>query len=292
LELSPPSLWSPNGSCRLVEAADGWLAINLARAEDREAVPAWLQCSVDSDIWSAIIIEARKQGVSALLEQGILLGLPIARVGETTNSAPPHDSVFPLLSKPDRPRQVIDLSALWAGPLCGGLLAGAGMEVSKVESPGRPDPTRSTTPQHDQRLNGLKRRITMALDEGALLDAIAGVDILITSARAHALDRLGLAPDIVFARNPKLIWVAISAYGFDGSDALRVGFGDDAAAAGGLLRWQDDQPCFLGDALADPLTGLRAARLVFERVERGQAGLIDVALARTAAYFADRAGLR
>jgi crotonobetainyl-CoA:carnitine CoA-transferase CaiB-like acyl-CoA transferase len=101
-----------------------------------------------------------------------------------------------------------------------------------------------------------------------------------------------LTPEALFARNPALLWIAITAHGFTGPDAMRVGFGDDCAAAGGLIGWIDGQPHFLGDALADPLTGLHAARLALECLAEGQGGLLDVALAPTAARFAMAAGLQ
>ena len=291
MALSSPGLWSPNRHCRLVEASDGWLAVNLAREDDRDVVPAWLQCEVGGQPWAAIVEIARDRLVVDLLERAIMLGMPVSVVGET--ASPDAWTIANGVPQPRRLSEmsVIDLSALWAGPLCGGLLSEAGMAVTKVEASARPDPTRLTMPLHDKRLNGRKRRMIMNLKEPELLQTLATADILITSARPHALERFGLTPDALFARNPGLIWVAITAHGFDGPDGMRVGFGDDAAAAGGLLAWEDGQPRFLGDALADPLTGLRAAHSVLERVGSGQSGLIDVALAPTAADFAQQAGL-
>lgn len=301
IALSPPGLWSPNRHCRMVEASDGWLAVNLARDEDRDAVPAWLQCEIDVEPWDAIVTIAPGRTVTELVERAILLGMPVSKLGEASaavdvaarDTVRQHsgERLHVSASAMDR-LKVIDLSALWAGPLCGGLLAQVGMAVTKIECSSRPDPTKVSTPLHDQRLNGSKRRVTMDLKSPTLLDAIAAADILITSARPHALARLGLAPDEVFARNPGLIWIAITAYGFEGQNAMRVGFGDDAAAAGGLVAWESGEPRFLGDAIADPLAGLRAAHQAFVRVANGKPGLIDVALAPTAAYFAQKAGLR
>ncbi len=290
--LTPPGISSPNRHCQMVEAADGWLAVNLAREDDRDAVPAWLQCTVGTELWDVVAASARQRPVADLIERAILLGLPVAKVGEI--KAEPTLPKQPTAQRQTRKNgrlNVLDMSALWAGPLCGGLLAEAGMMVTKIESLTRPDPTGQSTPLHNQRLNGRKRRVTMDLKAPELSQALATTDILITSARPHALARLGLTPDIMFARNPELIWVAITGYGFTGPNAMRVGFGDDAAAAGGLLRWEGGSPRFLGDALADPLTGLRAANLALGMVERGNSGLIDVALAPTAADFALRAGL-
>lgn len=287
LNLQLPTNWSPNRHCQLVEAADGWLAVNLARADDREAVPAWLECELGSEPWDAVQKRTRERATADLLERSVLLGLPVAAVGEATPQIP-----SPLRSVHSALETVIDLSALWAGPLCGGLLAEAGMVVTKIEDPARPDPTVVATPEHDFRLNGRKRRLSTALNDPQLLEIIASARVLITNARPHALARLGLTQEALFDLNPSLIWVAITAHGFYDEGSMRVGFGDDCAAAGSLLRWENGVPHFLGDALADPLAGLRAARLALDAVAEGRAGLIDVALASTAAEFAQWARLR
>lgn len=288
LVLHPPTQWSPNRHCQLVETADGWIAVNLAREDDREAVSAWLETDVGQDPWHIVQKMAGRRATADVLDRAALLGLPVAAVGEATERpALPLRSAYSTSSS-----SVIDLSALWAGPLCGGLLAEAGFAVTKIQDSDRPDPTSSATPEHDRRLNGRKRRVVMALNDTRLLQAIGDARILITSARPHALARLGLTPESLFDLNPSLIWVAITAHGFHGDAAMRVGFGDDCAAAGGLVGWDDGVPRFLGDALADPLAGLRAARLALAAVTKGQAGVIDVALASTAAKFAERAGMR
>jgi hypothetical protein len=292
IELQPPTSWSPNRHCKLVQTRDGWIAVNLARPEDRAAVAAWLECDIDIHPWDALRDIAAERKSSDLLKRAVLLALPVALVSESAPVAPPISITGTRPSKQLTEMTVIDMSALWAGPLCGGLLAEAGMTVIKVEDPLRPDPTRVATPNHDRRLNGRKQHTCISLSTPEFLMAIFDADILITSARAHALDRLGLTPDVLFSRKPGLIWVAITAHGFGGPNAMRVGFGDDCAAAGGLVSWKEDGPYFLGDALADPLTGLHAAHLALQQVAKAQSGLIDVALASTAAEFAQRAGLR
>ena len=99
--------------------------------------------------------------------------------------------------------------------------------------------------------------------------------MVITSARPRAFEQLGLTPEALFARNPRLTWVAITGYGWWGDGADRVAFGDDAAAAGGLVRrTARGEPRFLGDALADPLTGLAAAAGALGTVGRGGGFLV------------------
>lgn len=274
--LDEPGRTSANRHCRLLEAADGWIALNLAREDDRAVIPALTGTS--GEPWPALEALARTLPAAEFRRRAVELQLPVAVLGEAaplTLAAPGGRLV---------PRMVVDLSALWAGPLCAGLLARAGAEVVRVESLRRPDPTPQSSPRLDALLNGGKRRIVLDLasEEGraALHALLRDADAVVTSARAPALARMGLEP----ARLPHLAWVAITAHGFTGEGAGRVGFGDDCAVAGGLVRWEAGKPRFLGDALADPLTGLDAAT----RVLAGERGLIDMAMARVAAAWAER----
>ena len=274
--LAPPDHRSANRSCRLIEAQDGWFALNLAREDDRALIPALTGCDPGAEVWRAVETAARHQTAAALVARGIEFQLPAALPGE---AAP-----LPLVARATAPcsgLRVADLSALWAGPLCAGLLARCGATVTRIESATRPDPTRLGSPGLDARLNGDKCRVELDLaNREALLALVRSSDVLVTSARAPALARLGLDPPELLAAQPRLVWIAITAHGWDTD---RVGFGDDCAVAGGLLR---EGPRFFGDALADPLTGLEAALAALDRVARGEGGLIDLPLARVAASYA------
>ena len=294
LQLDPPGLISANRACRLVRTADGWIALNLAREEDQDLVPAWLGCDRCDDVWACVVAAARARSAADLVDGGILLGLPVARVGEVaceTFATPQLHVGSSSRAARGSPLRVVDLSALWAGPMCGGLLAEMGAQVAKVESERRPDPTRTSTPAFFQRLNGKKSelRLDFAAPGGRarLAQEIAEADILITSARPRAFASLGLAPETVFGANPALVWVAITGYGWRGAAGERVAFGDDASAAGGLVGWNDDgEPRFLGDALADPVTGLAAAAAALTALEAAGGVIVDVAMARCAAAAA------
>jgi hypothetical protein len=281
LALAEPGLWSPNRHCRLVRCRDGWIAVSLARDDDRDMVPAWTGTDFGAEPWEAIARAARDRDAREMAKAGAELHLPVAEVGEAGPAA-----TATLARGSAGNGIVLDLSALWAGPYCGALLAEAGHAVVKVESAVRPDPTPLHTPALDARLNGAKRRIRTDLAGSELRAQIAAARVLITSARPHALARLGLDEATLFAHNPDLLWVAITAHGWTGTAAMRVGFGDDCAAAGGLLRLEDGAPRFIGDALADPLTGMAAATLALEALAAGRCGLLDVPLAGTAAGFA------
>lgn len=301
LSLRPPGLWSPNRSCRLVQAADGWIAVNLARASDVDLIPAWLGRAAGRPPWEVVRRGARGRPWRRLVDEARVLGLPVAGVGEVRADGLAAPILRMAAGAPRRGRlQVIDLTSLWAGPLCGALLAAAGAAVTRIESVARADPMRTGAPGFYARLNGGKAFQSLDFAEPAqlerLADLIGQADVVITSARPRAFAQLGIAPEAMFARNPGLTWVAISGYGWVGADADRVAFGDDAAAAGGLVRWTaDGAPRFVGDALADPLAGLAAAAGAMAAVLAGGGALVDAAMARTAAgaaALAARTGAR
>jgi len=298
MTLATPGERSPNGSCRMVRAADGWIAVNLPREDDRAAVPAWIGCGLDDEPWAAIKAAARTRPAVRLAEDAQRLGLPVAVVGAVRAAgadAPFRRSGAGATQPGSRRLRVIDLSSLWAGPLCGALLARAGCAVRKIESAARPDVARLSTPGFFAELNSGKGQLALDFSDPNDLDRlrqeIGRADVLITSARPRAFDQLGLPPEAVFAANPGLVWTAITGYGWEGPLSHRVAFGDDAAAAGGLVRWRDGRPEFMGDALADPLTGLAAAAGTLKALAQGGGGLVDVAMARTAAGVAARVGL-
>ncbi|MBV9842298.1 MAG: CoA transferase [Sphingomonadaceae bacterium] len=268
---------------------DGWLAVNLPRADDLDLVPAWLGHAVRGDLWRGVVAEVASRPAMELVDQARLLGLPVARVGEVAPGGPAvaaRPLGVPRLR--DGVPRVVDLSAMWAGPLCGAVLADMGADVTRYEDSRRPDPTRTATPNLYRRLNRRKRHATIDLGSRSGLAAMAGIlaeaHIVITSARSRAFAAWGLNPEVVAGGNPGLTWVAISGHGWEGDGADRVAFGDDAAAAGGLLRWtRAGAPRFAGDALADPLTGLAAAAAAMRAWSAGGGVLVDAALARVAA---------
>ena len=109
---------------------------------------------------------------------------------------------------------------------------------------------------------------------------------MIEGSRPRALAQLGVDPVTLADRGRARVWVSITGHGRTGADANRVGFGDDAAVAGGLVAWEGDQPRFCVDAAADPVAGLAAAAAAVEALAIGGRWLIDVSLASAAAVGA------
>jgi hypothetical protein len=178
-----------------------------------------------------------------LEDRATLVGLAVAGVG----SAPGRTPVVRTRFGPDlEPRSaergpvVVDLSALWAGPLCGALLHDVGAAVVKVESTGRPDGARRGTPAFFDRLNCSKASVALDLDDRfgvtALRSLIEWADVVIESSRPRALQQIVIDVASILSdpsTRPR-VWVSITAHGRQG-EPERIGFGDDAPAAGGLV---------------------------------------------------------
>lgn len=282
---------SVGGTSHLVRAADGWFAVSLHRDDDWDCLPAWIGVGRAAG-WDALHARCVTIPTATIVEQGILLGLPVAALGECRDepTIPQQPAARPNQWRGTPPR-VVDLSSMWAGPLCGRILAEAGMHVVKVESTHRPDGTRLSADGFFDRLNGMKEHVAVDLraPDGVeqLARLIADADIVIEASRPRALRQVGIdAERIVAAARRPTVWVSITGHGRSGPGADRVAFGDDAAVAGGLVAWQGDRPRFLGDAVADPLTGMTAAAAALDALAARRSTVLDVAMARVAASFA------
>jgi hypothetical protein len=199
-----------------------------------------------------------------------------------------HGPELAVAGRPLVPRSVdgllvVDFSALWAGPLCAHLLGLAGARVVKVETPSRPDGARLGDPGFYRLLHAGHRSVVLdpATEAGrrAMAALVEAADIVIEASRPRALARFGLDAEAAVAAGTT--WVSITAYG---RDIDRVGFGDDVAAAAGLVAWDGrGRPAFCGDALADPITGLTAAACAMTAPAGGGGRLWNVSMASVVA---------
>jgi crotonobetainyl-CoA:carnitine CoA-transferase CaiB-like acyl-CoA transferase len=118
-------------------------------------------------------------------------------------------------------------------------------------------------------------------DMQALRALIAASDIVIDAARPRALQQLGIDATEFVRATPGLVWITLTGHGASGEAANWVGFGDDCGVAGGLsaaLRAVTGDSGFVGDAIADPLTGVRAALVAWEAWSSGRGGRFALAM--------------
>lgn len=286
LNIAPQGQMSAGGATRLLPTRDGWGALTLSRPDDIAAIPALLQTdSVECESWQPILDWAAVNSAAEVADRARLLGLPVSVLGETAPAPPVISTVGPTRAGSLAGTLVADLSSMWAGPLCGQLLARAGATVVKVESSSRPDGTRSGPPEFYDWMNGGKLSYAVDFDDPADLVALLRVaDVVIEASRPAALSRRGLGPNLTPAR-PGRIWLRITGHGTAGEKAGWVAFGDDAAVSGGLVGYREGAPVFRGDAIADPLTGLHAAGAVAASRNRGGGELIEFSMAAVAAGY-------
>ena len=280
LGLSRRGAVSPGGASRLLAAADGWVALTLSRPDDSERVPAIIGKVTGHDPWSALTRAARSLGRMELVDRAQLVGVPATPIGsaeELATSGDPEIIERPAGTAPGRwlgQALVVDLSSLWAGPLCAKLLGEAGCRVVKVEATNRPDGARAGNPHFFDWLHSGHESVV--LDFGTRLGLetlhalVARADVVIEASRPRALAALGVEAARVVGSARGKIWLSITGYGRKGTAADRVAFGDDAGVAAGLVAWDPSgRPVFCGDAVADPVVGMEAARAVLESRARG-----------------------
>jgi CoA-transferase family III len=290
-----PGRTSAGGGCRLFDAVNDAVALNLARPADRELLPALFESStLDPSDHAAIAERIAHSDAAALVRRGRSMGLAIASLRE----ALPSPATPCVELTPGRPAganrgkspRVVDLSSLWAGPLAAHLLWLAGADVVKVESRTRPDSGRSGDAIFYALLNQGKASVVLnfadAVDRQALLSIIAAADIVIESARPRALAQLGIDAAQLVRTTPGLVWLSITGHGAEGEAGGWVGFGDDCGVAGGLsaaLGTAGGATGFVGDAIADPLTGMEAALVAWNAWTSRRGGRIALAMSHVVA---------
>jgi len=203
----------------------------------------------------------------------------------------PSDSTPPLHGV-----RVLDAARVLAGPFCGQLLADLGADVIKLERPGAGDDTRGWGPPFLGALsayflscNRSKRSLTLdiAKDEGRELfhALLAMSDVLIENFRSDSAEKLGLVPEKLLERHPRLIVCSISGFGRTGPLKDAPGYDFAIQAMSGLMSITgpaEGPPSKVGVALADVLTGLYASTAILAALHaRGRSGhgyAIDLAL--------------
>lgn len=280
---------SVGSAARFERTADGWVVLNLPRPDDVAALPALLEHPVDRGAWTEVRGLLASRSAAQLVDRGRLLGLAVARPDEVAPAPTPARelSTGAARSRSARPL-VVDLTSLWAGPLAGSILADAGARVIKVEGRHRPDGARLGPAAFFDLVNAGKE--TLAVDFGSRADVrllrglIASADLVIEASRPRAMDQIGIDPGLM-ATQAATSWLSITGHGRT-TDPDRVGFGDDAAVAGGLWVDDGDGPVFVADAVADPLTGLTAAALGAELLVADRAAVVETPLSLVAAWAA------
>lgn len=195
--------------------------------------------------------------------------------------------------------RVLDLTNVLAGPFATELLALCGAEVIKIENPAGGDLARKlgcVTKLNQQLMgtsflaqNANKKSLTLNLkfDEAKeiFLKLVDGADVIVENFRPGVMDRLGLGYEALSARNPRLIYCAISGFGQSGPDAHKPAYDQIIQGLSGVMAINGDErlnPLRCGFPVGDTVGGLNAAFAItaalFHRERTGEGQLVDVAL--------------
>jgi len=189
--------------------------------------------------------------------------------------------------------RVLDLSRLVAGNMLSLQLGDFGADVIKIEPP-EGDPLRAWRDGGEQLFwktySRNKMSVVMNLRQAAaheaLLRLVETADVFVENYRPGTLEAMGLAPDLLLQRNPRLVVVRISGFGQTGPYAQLPGFGTLVEAMSGFADrtgFPDREPVLPPLALADMIAGLSGAMATVTALlarERGGVGgqVIDLSL--------------
>ncbi|BBX21630.1 CoA transferase [Mycolicibacter terrae] len=193
--------------------------------------------------------------------------------------------------------RVLDFTQNVAGPLAGQVLADLGAEVIKVEAPGGEAsrhitsvlPGRPPLAVYFLPNNRGKKSVTADLRTAQarrqILSLTDTADVVLEAFRPGVMERLGLGPDELRSRNPKLIYARLSAYGGNGPNGDRPGVDLMVAAEAGMtsgMRTPDGKPQIIPFQLVDNASGHVLAQAVLaallNRERHGVADVVEVAM--------------
>jgi crotonobetainyl-CoA:carnitine CoA-transferase CaiB-like acyl-CoA transferase len=203
--------------------------------------------------------------------------------------------------------RVIEVGQALAGPLAGVILADMGADVIKIEKPDGGDDARLWGPPygpdgetslyfHSQNRN--KRSVVLDLKKPADIETLHTLcetaDILIQNLRPGVVDEIGIGPEAMLARHPRLIYCSIWAFGYQGPMRLNPGFDPLLQAYGGMMSVTgrpQDPPTFCGASINDKATGMfctiGALAALRQRDRTGRGCLVDTSLLETAVHWVE-----
>ncbi len=186
--------------------------------------------------------------------------------------------------------RVLDLSRLLPGPFCSLYLAQMGAEVIKIEEPGVGDYCRSLSEEMFQLVNRGKKSVVLDLrkaeDAEAFRQLADQADVVLESFRPGVMKKLGCDYETLRARNPKLVYAALTGYGQTGPYANRPGHDmnyrgyagdlDQNAVAGGAPVQGNFQVADLAGGALTCAVGILAA--VLGARSSGEGTFVDVGM--------------
>jgi crotonobetainyl-CoA:carnitine CoA-transferase CaiB-like acyl-CoA transferase len=180
--------------------------------------------------------------------------------------------------------RMLDLSRQLPGPFCSTLLADLGMDVLVIASPS--DPFGMGIPLLARNKRSMTLNLKAPEGRGLFLRLADQADVLLEGFRPGVAARLGIDYETLRARNPRLIYCAITGYGQDGPYRDRVGHDVNYLGYAGVLNFigvAGGPPVIPGVQIADIGAGAEMAALgilaaVIARQQTGRGQMVDIAM--------------
>jgi crotonobetainyl-CoA:carnitine CoA-transferase CaiB-like acyl-CoA transferase len=146
--------------------------------------------------------------------------------------------------------------------------------------------------------NRNKRSVVLDLKLAADVDKLHKLcetaDILIQNLRPGVVDGIGIGPEAMLARHPRLIYCSIWAFGYQGPLKMKPGFDPLLQAYGGMMSVTgrpEDPPTFCGASINDKATGMFCAigalAALRQRDKTGKGCLVDTSLFDSAIHWVE-----
>lgn len=198
--------------------------------------------------------------------------------------------------------RVLDLSTVVFGPYASQILADYGADVIKIETP-EGDSTRKTGPATEPGMSAIflgvnrgKRSIVLDLKTAdareALLKLVDTADVLMHSIRPQKLAAIGLDPDALRKRNPKLVYVGLLGFADGGPYSGMPAYDDIIQGLSGcaaLMEKQTGKPQYFPTIAGDKTCGLVAAHAIlaalFKRERTGIGSYVEVPMLESMVAF-------
>jgi len=129
--------------------------------------------------------------------------------------------------------RVVEFASLGPVPFAGMLLSDMGADVVRIERSGVSSLDRNDVTARGRRFVALDLKSPKDLE--TTLDLLEGADVLMEGYRPRVMERLGLGPDVVTARNPRLVYARMTGWGQSGPLADRAGHDINYVALTGAL---------------------------------------------------------
>lgn len=130
--------------------------------------------------------------------------------------------------------KVLEMAAIGPAPFCGMMLADMGAEVIRIDRPGGRKASPFDVMSRGRRSIAIDLKVPAARD--VVLRLADRADALIEGYRPGVMERLGLGPDVLAARNPRIVYARMTGWGQDGPLAQAAGHDPNYIALAGALH--------------------------------------------------------